>query len=113
VAGKIVKYVATPDLTFAENYLGPAPAKPKNGYKLDLTIAVDSIVKGDGYVKALELRWLYDPTDKGSYNAEVGIAFGKRVYVGWLSESAGQYKGLMIVLASDEPLGRATTAPSQ
>ena len=111
VAGTITRDVATADLTFAEDHLEPYPSHPKNGYKMDLTIAIDEVVKGSADLKALELRALKDRMHSGSFDPSLGIYVGQRVFVGWASESSGTYESLMIVRAGDGSMN-PTTAPS-
>ena len=43
----ITAHVTRGDLNFIENYLFPPPARPRRGFKTDLTLGVDAVERGD------------------------------------------------------------------
>jgi hypothetical protein len=112
IKGTIVDEAHVPDLTLGEQLqFGGTPSVPKNGYKQEFTIRVDSVVKGTFQESFLQLHDLKDPKYPGMANPRLWLGPKQKVYVGWRSKSDGNFDGLMIVNVQKVYFSDATTVP--
>jgi hypothetical protein len=70
------------NLTFIENNFAPEPARPKNGWTAELTVAVDRVVKGDFPIPADLVIAVHVPSE-GPAERRGPPAYGRRLLLGF------------------------------
>jgi hypothetical protein len=83
-----------PNLTFAENYLGPMPDHPSKGFVTDLALRVDTVIKGEFKHPEIKIA----NAQSSAKQSGIPVATGDRVILGFDIGLFGRQSRYVLVL---------------